>query len=245
MHVHTHKHMFSKIGVLLSLSSLFLFCGCGSPLVGDGVIQDKEIKIQDFKELVLSGSFRVIITSEQTPKLRVESYANLIDNLNIEQKGNKLIIEEKKSVQEGVICNIFIGTKSLEYLKLNDNVTIDQPTSFMGKQIKVILNDSSKLIANVETVKLNLTMNDQSQCNLKGNCLEMEMELNDDAQLIAHYLNIESANVQLNDRSLAEILVLKKLIAKAYDEAQLLYAGSPSLEIKTKQKAVVKSKSSL
>lgn len=195
--------------------------------------------------MVLDGSFRVIITSEQTPKLRIESYSNLIDNLTIEQSGSKLTIEEKKSVQEGEICNIFIGSKTLEYLKLKNKVTVDQPSTFMGKKIEVILHDASKLIANIETIKLNLTMNDQSQCNLKGNCLEMEMELNDDAQLIAHYLNIESANVQLNERSLAEILVLKKLIAKAYDEAQLLYAGSPSLEIKTKQKAVVKSKSSL
>jgi len=221
-----------KQTTFFAIFTLFVFYSCDSPLKPEGKLDDKSINLKKFDEIELSGRFRVIFIEDSIYQVRIESFTNLIENLEIAQNKENLIIKEKNKVDENIeIYNVFIHSKHVKELKVNEFVLVDSPSFLKNDDLKISLNDESKFIAEIQSKNFELILNDNSDANLKGNTLELDLSANDKSVLKAPFFVIDIADVTFSDISQAELNIKSEIKGSVNDNSKLIYIGNPSKDL--------------
>ncbi|MCB9202051.1 MAG: DUF2807 domain-containing protein [Flavobacteriales bacterium] len=225
------------------LIAFLLILSCSSPIQPQGEIDDKEIELKTYDEVELSGRFRTIFIEDSVSKVRIESFTNIIENLNIEQNGFKVKVSEKESVDEGTeIYNVYIHTKNIKEIYAEDNVFIDTPSYIRNNEVLIELNDDAKMIAELYSEKLELSITDNADANLKGSTVNLDLEAEDNSSLKAPFFVINEAEVYQSGMSESELNVKNELTGKVIDNSKLTFIGNPSKDVKQKDLATIEKK---
>ena len=119
-------------------------CGKISP---KGDIETQSIHLQDFSKLNLEGKFRVFYVKTDSNAVEIETYPNLINNLDIKTENDELKISEKRKVERVDFYSLTIySKKDLQKISLSDSVEFNGSSEIKAKNFQLNLNQSSKFI---------------------------------------------------------------------------------------------------
>lgn len=225
---------------LFIASSLLFSCGKISP---KGNIETKIVEVSDFSAVDLQGKFRVFYVKDPKTRIELETYPNLMDNLDISVSDHVLKIHEKRGVKGVDFYNLTLySQKDIQHISISDSVEFNGSLEIKAEDFKLKINKSAKFIGAIRTKKALVEMNNHALANIKGFSDEATFKLTDSASIIAPFWKVEILDLQANKNSYAEIGVDQEIKGNLLNNAQLLYYNSPALTIKKDKTTKVKNK---
>ena len=230
---------FFRYSILSTIS--FLIISCSRSIKGEGEIINKEIKISQIKEISAHGSYRLIYLYDiYSPRIVIESYKNLIENLKIEDSNGKLSISESRKVSNPDLYNIYLYNKQIEKFDIHDNVHVDINTQLRVSKLTINLDDTTKFIANTVIANdINVQLKNDAKINLRGSSNNLTLLAHDSSDFTAPFFELSEAQVELSDVANAELAVKSKLQGKISDNTKLTVIGNPAKNIQQKDLAAI------
>jgi hypothetical protein len=210
------------------------FNSCTFSTQGEGSIGTKEIKLNNIKQISAKGSYRLIyLYDNQNPRMVIETYKNLIDNLKINNAGGQLSLSESRKVKDTDLYNIYIYNPEIERFDVHDQVNIDVNSQLRVSKLTIRLSDTSKFLgSNVVVDELNVTVSDGAKINLQGTGSKLTLSASDESDFSAPFFELSEAKAQLSNVATAELNVKTKLTGKISNNSKLTVIGNPAKDIK-------------
>ncbi len=223
---------FGNIVPLKRISAVALLAGllavsCGK-LEPKGDILSKDIKVEDFTKIELSGQFRAFYAKADSSFVNIETYENLAGNIKLSSKDNILRITEKRVPAAVDFYNITIYSRNEPTaVTLAQNVELNISSEIKADRFDLTITDDAKFIGSVRSRMSSVTMNKKARANFLGVSKKADIKLSDTASIIAPYWQINTANLQVKNGSYAELQVQDSLKGKVENTAKLVYYEEP------------------
>lgn len=232
----------SKRFPLLLLLALLLLTSCGK-VTGEGKIESKDLKVEDFVNLNLKGDFRVFYVNSDSSFVNVETYPNIADNLKIKVSENTLSISEKRPTQNVDFYNITVYSKlhpqrvSVEgFAELNVSGQIQTDTFTLN------LKKNAKFIGSVKSRLAKVTMSEKSRANFDGHTQKANLVISDSASIISPFWQLNVLDISSKRDNYAEMNVRDSLKGSIENTAKLVYYGDPVRALKIAKSATVENR---
>ncbi|MGM5629704.1 DUF2807 domain-containing protein [Apibacter raozihei] len=227
------------------ISALFLvLSSCSFSVKGEGKVTTKEIKLNNISQLKAEGNYRVIyLYDNKNPRMVIETYKNLIENLKINNAGGQLSLSESRKVKDTDLYNIYIYNPEIERFDLHNSVNVDINSQLRVSKLNLTLSETSKFLGNnIITDELVVKASNTSKISLQGTANKIILTGKDQSDFSAPYLEISDAQILLYNVATAEINVKNKLTGTISDNSQLTLLGNPAKDLKEKDLAQIKKK---
>lgn len=223
--------------IFYSFIALYSLClvSCSFSVKGEGETGEKEIKISNINEVDAQGNYRLIYLYDNTnPRIIVETYKNLLDNLKIKTSGSKLSISESKKVEGTDLYNVYIYGPQIETFDVTDSINVDINSQLRVSQLNINLSKSAKLLAsNVVVDVLKVDLSGKAKASIQGTGNKLLLTASDESDFTSPFLELSEANVNISNVATAELYVKSKLLGKITNNSRLSIIGNPSKDIKT------------
>lgn len=233
-----------KTKAFLFITAIFLI-GCQSKIEGEGTANSiQEYAIDIFSTLDVKCNCNLTLIPSQETKVVIESHENLIENLKVNLKRNKLTIEEISTVEKFSLYNVNVYfNPELKNIYLGQQSKMKVSGTMKAEEITINMSDEAILNdAFLELKKFDLEMNDQSQATINGTAIDQNISTNDES--IADLSNLQGVDVEIKAKKNSSLTVyaMKKLSGTAYDNAKVYFLGDPKKDISEKDRATIQNK---
>ncbi|PIE50131.1 MAG: DUF2807 domain-containing protein [Flavobacteriales bacterium] len=212
---------------------LFLVFYCSKPIEPKGEITTQKIDIQPFTHLKLKGKFRAFYKKSDKNFIDIETYPNIFDNLSIENKGDSLIISEKKPIKKVDFYNVDIYTNAeIHSIIMSDAVEMNTDNDLVSPKIHLNLKDHSKFIGGFDTQQIFINMSNLSLMNCKGKAKKAYIRLVDTANFLSPYFLVDNMTLKSKNQTYTEVNVKDTLRVDVQDTSKLLYYNQPVRDFK-------------
>lgn len=227
---------------LLYILTILTLISCGK-VSPKGEIQSKDIELSEFSKVDLKGKFRVFYVQSPHNFINVETYPNVLENLNIEVKNNQLNISEKRETEKIDFYNITIyGKNPFNDIKIADSAELNISSQIKVKDFSLKIQDNAKFIGSVISEKCNLEMTGKSRANLLGKSDFTKLIIKDTASIISPYWYIKDLEIDAKNGNYAELNVEEEIKGKITNTSKLIFYGNPSKNVKVEEKAVLENR---
>ena len=183
-----------QFSLAASFALLVMSCGNVEP---KGEIQSKDIELSEFNKLDLNGKFRIFYVQNAHNFVNVETYGNVLDNLDIEVQNKELVIKEKRPTEKVDFYNITIyGKNPFNEVKLSDSVEMNISSQMKVENFSLRLKDNAKFIGSVLSDKAEVSMSNKSKANLLGKTTLAKLDIKDTASIISPYWFIKDLEIE-------------------------------------------------
>lgn len=223
---------------------MILCVSCNFSIKGEGTTTTKEIKLGNIKQISAKGNYRLVyLYDDKNPRMIIESYKNIIDNLNISTNGELLSLSESRDVKDTDLYNVYIYNPGIVQFDLYDNVNADINSQLRTSKLTISLADQSKFLGNNIVVdELIVKIKNTAKINLQGSGNKLNLTAKDESDFSAPFFEISEANIQLSNVATAELNVKSKLTGKIKNNSTLTLMGNPEKDIKQMDLAEIKQK---
>lgn len=230
---------------LYFLLSMALLVSCQSKIEGEGMANvEHTFGVDLFEELSINCHCDVTLIPSEDTKVVVESHQNLIDNLELNQKKNRLDIQETQSVEKASLYNVNVYHSSdLKKITLQGAAHLKTSGTLKAETMDIQLNGSSHLTQTFSEIKnLNLHLKDESKLEMTGTAIDLKIEAEDASHGDLSQLQAVDVVFKSKNKSNLSIYAMKSLEGKASDQAQVFYSGNPNKNTTEKDQAVIQQK---
>lgn len=216
---------------LYFLALPLLFAACKSKCVEDlGIHATREITVNPFDEIKVSGPIKLIMRQDSTFKVVVEADSNIIGKVKADVSGHELNLKLDASAycgKDSIIISAGIG--SLKKLSADGTAKIYTSSLINVNDLEMNLSGATKVSMDINAGKLTATQKDDSSTSLdlRGQSgtfnLKSEGTVNLDAfSFVTGVYNLETEGV-----AKLKINVLNELKVKSTGATEIYYKGSP------------------
>lgn len=228
-----------KIVPLLSIVAI-VSCGKISP---KGNLEKKEIDVEEFVNLDLEGKFRVFYARGPKNFVEVETYPNIVGNLDIDVDDKTLSIKESRKTKDVDFYNITIYSKyNLEKISISDSVEMNISSEIKTDNFKLNLKNYATFMGSLNTRRAEIDMQNRSRANFLGETKDAVIKISDTASLIAPYWKIVNLNVDSQNGNYAEVNVKDTLKGTVKNTAKFVYYNDPIRALKVDRTTRVENK---
>jgi hypothetical protein len=149
--------------VLLSSCSRSLFC-----TKGEGPIVEKELSINSFNQLVLSGSFDTYITKSETFSVKAKGHENVINELNTNVSGNRWDAKLDRMCFVDFELILFIQIPELNSIELEGSGDAHIDGFFRQNYFDIITQGSGDIICHDTIDAINLNIEIEGSGDVEG-----------------------------------------------------------------------------
>ncbi len=229
-----------RLFLILAFSFILVSCGKVTP---KGEIVSKDLKVEEFTDLNLSGKFRVFYVKSTENFVNIETNRNVADNLKVKVKDKSLSITEKRPTQGVDFYNITVYSKyGLQKISISDSVEMNVSSEIKTDNFRLNLKNNGKFIGSLNSRKAEVEMHDTSLANFTGTTKDATLKISDTANVIAPYWKIEVMNLTAKNGTYSELNVADSLKGSVENTAKLLYYNDPVSAIKIGEKTKVNNK---
>jgi len=191
---------------IILFSCLHLISKAQSPINGSGKMIKKKVAVEMFSELEISFPAHIEVNCQTHPNLELTVDDNMFSQIDIVNRGNKLIIRAKRWGQPSENCKIIIGTPFLNRLKTGSY--------------------SDYSVFNIETNDFHLE-NEVANVHLAGKTGALTID-NGTGTVDALNLTTNDAEVSTWDWSMVKVSADNSLIANTTGDGYILYDQLPN-----------------
>lgn len=217
---------------------------CKSSVEGEGAATAyQEFELDNFDKIEVNCYCDVTLIPSTSSKVVVETHQNLLENIVITSKNNKLVIKENKNVTNYSLNNVNIYFTDLQEIKLNQQAELKVAGTLKADKMQIEIKDQASVFQTyVDFKELKLTAKDQSKIELAGLAINLNLQLQNQAQADLEKLQVVDINFTVKDNALATISPLKSMSGKASDTSKVFYSGDPVKDVKESDRALIQNK---
>jgi len=183
----------------------------GNCLQGNGNVTKKRLVVEQFKDIVVDGVFRVNVMCGKNPEITITADENLHSLISAAANNGKLQLSTTGSY---CATNSFVADISLNELA------------------SIIADGSSELEVNCNSAangKLAIELRGTSSMTISGTAKNVRMSLQDSTEIDAFQLKAEMVDIKASDASTARVNVSQKLTGSGSDASTINYRGQPRI----------------
>ncbi len=217
------------ISALLSLS----FISCAQETVkGNGNIDTQIRNVSSkFDAVGTSGAYEVVINdAPQDGKIKLEGDANILDKINVEVKGNTLVLETKNgfnlSFKKPV--KITLNAQNLKSLALSGSGNMKANGIQKVEEFSVAVSGSGNIDAKVSAKKVSTAISGSGDINLEGNTDLLIVGTSGSGDVNAFKLNVKDAEIGVSGSGDTELTISGNLTGAVSGSGDIKYKGNPS-----------------
>lgn len=229
--------MKNNVILIACLSLLVLFSSCdndaNNPVIKPSdTVTTESIDANDFTELDVSHDFTVHVNfSETEEKVEIRSNENLHQYINVEQVGDRLIIEmDNISTTKDEVLEAFITTKSIDKYNIaaDSKVILNDPLIVDNVEINAAAD--SDFEGEIHAEKLKLTLAADSKSDLSGTVDEVVAKLTGDSKMSSYALISNHLDIDMAGDCEAYVTVNESINVNAVGDCELYYKGDATID---------------
>ena len=195
---------------------------------GSGNVITKDVAIQSFDELQVSGVFNVVLTQGSKESVKIEAEDNLQQLFEVKNEGNKLIVDMKKDShfdpkKKMTVYITFKNLKSMD-LKMVGNLTSEGNLSFGDLSLNNKSIGSVDLALNAQ--KLDIKNKSVGNLKLRGKADNAVIKSNSVGSIKAADFVVQTMDIDNDGVGSAEVNAAKELKVKESFLGKVRNAGS-------------------
>jgi len=227
---------------------LHLGCDLGPLITGSGPVVTKEYLIEGFNWVVVSSAVEVEITRSIDHSITITGYENLIERLEVDLSGQKLIIRLKpgryfnnnvkavitmpdlsKFVVSGASSGTAKGFTSADDFDLEVSGASRVDFSIETGNTNLNISGASKVAGELKAQDIRLTVSGVSHCELTGSGGNTNLNVSGASQVNLLQFQIQNADVNISGASRATINMTGTLNVDLSAASSLEYTGDVDL----------------
>ena len=214
---------------------LFLFiglfhCSCKRPISGEGELIKESRKITNFNNIVLNISAHVTILVADTNSLTLVSQENIVENIEIKNKNDKLIIQSDRILKSDKPIAILITCTSLRGIELNGSGKIIIINQYSTSKVNFTINGSGKIETHLNATEIKSKINGSGEMNFSGEVQRLKIQINGSGKINAQELSASLCDIDIHGSGKAYLSVKDNLDISIVGSGDVIYAGEPIIK---------------
>jgi Putative auto-transporter adhesin, head GIN domain len=220
------KSLFLKLILFIGL----FHSSCQRPLTGEGELIKESRSIKSFNNLVLNIPAHVSILVTDSNSLTIVAQENIVENIDIKRKNNRLIIQSNRILKSNKPIEIIITCTSLKGIELNGSGNIDVINQYSIPKANFTINGSGKIQTHLEAKEIKSQINGSGEMKFSGAVQKLKIEINGSGDIIAQDLLASNCDIDINGSGKVDLTVKNKLDVSIVGSGDVTYAGDPIIK---------------
>lgn len=221
----------NRIKLIISLILIcFLGVSCtlwGDCIEGKGPIIEKELVLDNFSRIELSGSPTVYVKQAANQKIRIKAQANLIELLNKEVSNEEWEVTFKKNcVKIKQSFEIYIEIPNIDELEINGSGEIISQGVLQADKIELNIHGSGGINADLDVKSLNTEIAGSGDIKLQGTASNHKVQINGSGNVAALDLVSDQVGVDINGSGDVKVNVSTSLDVDINGSGDVDYIGT-------------------
>ncbi len=200
--------------------------------VGNGNMTTKEIEIDDFKEIIVSGNFEIMLNSGDKAGVSLTADENLHDFIEISTNGDRLIVETLANLDSDEGLSLYITYTELTAIEIGGAATLESEQAISGEYLNISMSGAGALDLELNLNALKLSVSGAGSVDLSGRADEQNISMSGAGGLDAYQLESKVCKIQISGVGSANINVSERLDATVSGVGGISYRGNPE-EVKS------------
>ncbi len=221
--------MIKSTHFLVVILSAIFFSACDTMIrkEGNGNMITKEVDVDDFEEIIVSGNFDILLKQGSSPGVTLVADENLHDYIDITTSGERLVIETLENIDSDEGLSLYITYKNLSAIEIGGAATVASENTISGEYLYVSMSGAGALDLQLDLSALKLSVSGAGSVDLSGRADEQSISMSGAGGLDAYELESKVCKIQISGVGSANINVTEKLEANVSGVGGISYRGNP------------------
>lgn len=218
--------------LLLAVFIPGIFTSCffsGKRVKGNGNIQSQERTVSSFNKVEVHGSIDVIVIQGDLKPVRIEADENLIEYIEIIQKGNELTIKNRDdyNLQSSKDIKVYVTSPVFRSIDVSGACDIIGQTKIDSKEdLQLSVSGAGEINMEVDVPEIKTNISGSGTVTLKGETREFNLGLSGAGNAHCYNLLSENTKVDISGAGDAEVYASVKLDAEVSGAGTVSYKGN-------------------
>jgi Putative auto-transporter adhesin, head GIN domain len=225
---------FMKQFAVLFLIGLFMGCTQNVPAQTNAVT--RTVQATAFTGIRATGKMEVQLTTSATYSVKVMANQALLDELDVEVKGNDLVIKAKRDDwnwdAQAEKITVMVSAPNIERIDLSGDLTFKTQNSVTPTRFE--LNTSGAVFCSISVVTENakITTSGQGEVVLRGKAPVLHVNMSGSGFVRAYDLSAIDVKVGTSGTAEVEVSASRTLEVSSSGSSNVHYKGKPKVDIK-------------
>lgn len=183
---------------------------------GEGPVVLNEFEIDEFNELSVHSGWKVLLIPADENKLVLEANENLVELLEIEQKGDRLKIDSEKLIKkaDSKLIQLYFN-QELKTIKTSSGVHLIAKQAYHAKELKLTATSGSKIELSFEGDEVHAETTSGASIHIEGIADYLEVKSTSGSGFEGKELQAKKAKAKVSSGANINLNVQEELEAKA------------------------------
>jgi len=232
----TTKPIIMKRIILFSFFSLLIFSSChylgGKRVSGNGTIKSETRTAGSFTVVGVSGNIDVYIKQDSVRSIKVEADENLLQYIEVIEKGEELVIRNKDgyNLKPSKDIKVYVSSPAFKKLEASGSCAIYSENMIHSAEAIVIdLSGSCDVKMDLNTPKVEADLSGACSVQLKGETKDLNIEGSGSTNIKCMDLLAENVDVDISGAGDAEVYASVKLNVSVSGSGDVKYKGNATV----------------
>lgn len=225
----TNQWMLAVATVLLMLSTI----GCNTDRIqGSGHLSSKDVAVENFNAVEISGFFEVELTQSNKEALRIEADDNLMKYIEVKVDENRklrIALQEHIELRHSRKLKLFLTYSSLNSIEVNGAAHLYSKTPARSKDLTIDISGAASVDMDFFTEHLKIEESGAGSFKLAGKTEHLDVSISGAGSIEAYELEAKKAKVEISGAGSANILAINSLDVQISGVGSVKYKGNPSI----------------
>lgn len=216
---------------LIVLSMLFITAigNTQTRIKGNGKVITEKRSTAGYDEIVLAGSFDVILVSGTEGSITIEGEENILPHIKVEVVGNVLKIYNEKNVQIDIKKDLVLTVpfEQISSVSLSGSGDVTSKNTITASTFKAKLSGSGDLTLDVKSSDFEVALSGSGDVVLKGHADNFVSKTSGSGDVDAANLISKKANVSISGSGDMKVNCTESLYARVSGSGDIEYKGDP------------------
>ena len=224
----------------IAVTTLALTSCVFNAITPEGEYTSKDYNVEQFKNVSVSSGMELILTQDSTISVKVATYENIHEYINVEVVDSTLKFTKDLEVSfRNPEIKIYVNVAYLEEIKASSGSDLNLSSGWKADELEIEVSSGASAEGRLEVRELSLTMSSGSDAKFTGKADEFSIESSSGSNFKGFDLEAVNVETDLSSGSYAEVFATGFLKARASSGATVKYKGTNQLEVKTSSGASV------
>jgi len=203
----------------------------GKRVHGNGNIKTEERTVSAFKNLEVSSSFNVYISTGDLKPIRVEGDENLLQYIEVEQDGDKVIVKNRDgfNLEGSGDLSVYISSPIYNNISLSGAGNIESKNKITGSEdLELELSGAGDIKMEVDVPKITANISGAGSMYIKGQTKDVDLGVSGVGSAHCFDLMAENCKVDVSGVGSGDVYASVKLDAQVNGVGSVHYKGNPT-----------------
>ncbi|HTL08737.1 MAG TPA: head GIN domain-containing protein [Chitinophagaceae bacterium] len=200
----------------------------GKRVRGNGNISTSERSVSAFKNVEVSGAIDLYVAQGETKPVRIETDANLLPYIEVQQDGERIEIKPREGVNlrpTGKI-KVYVTSPNYHQIEVSGASNITGQTKIVNKEdLRMGVSGAGDIAMEVDAPSVAAEVSGAGTVNLKGQTRTFDLTLTGAAKAHCYDLLAENTKVEISGAGSADVYASVKMDADLSGAGSVRYKG--------------------